>query len=86
MLYRQSTEEHVFSLFGIAQVFMEGDCMSRIVINEPFAPRRRHLIIDSRRRSTALPKLAATSGEDACMILVLVSLLLTTLLLPWIVL
>jgi hypothetical protein len=59
--------------------------MSRI-IKEPFAPTPRHLIIDSRRRSTALPKLADTSSEDVCIVLVLASLLLITLLLPWIVL
>jgi hypothetical protein len=69
--------------------------MSRI-IKEPFAPPRRHLIIDYRRitfffsrlqRSfIALPKLANASSEDICMVLLLVSLLVTTLLLPWIVL
>jgi hypothetical protein len=99
MLYRQSTEEHVFSLFETAQVFMGGDCMSRI-IKEPFEPRRRHFIINYRREfsrvsgifcrlqrsSIAFPKLANASGEDICMIVLLVSLLVTTLLLPWIVL
>ena len=99
MLYRQTTEEHVFSLFEIAQVFMGGDCMSRI-IKEPFEPRRRHFIINYRREfsrvsgifcrlqrsSIAFPKLANASGEDICMIVLLVSLLVTTLLLPWIVL
>jgi hypothetical protein len=99
MLYRQSTEEHVFSLFGIAQVFMGGDCMSKI-IKEPFAPPRRHFMINYRREfsrvsglfcglqrsSIALPKLANASSEDICMIVLLVSLLVTTLLLPWVVL
>jgi hypothetical protein len=99
MLYQQSTEEHVYLLFGIAQVFMGGDCMSRI-IKEPVAPPRRDFMIDYSQGSSAfsflsyrvkrsfivLPKLADTSSEDACMVLVLASLLLTTLLLPWIVL
>jgi hypothetical protein len=66
------------------------------IIKEPFAPRRRHPMIDYRRitfffsglqRSViALPKLANASREDVCMVLLLVSLLVTTLLLPWIVL
>ena len=70
--------------------------MSRIIIKEPFAPRKRHRMIHYRRitfffnhlqRSfIALPKLTNASSEDICMIVLLVSLLLTTLLLPWIVL
>jgi hypothetical protein len=69
--------------------------MSRI-IKEPFAPRRRHRMIDYRRVTffscrlkgslVALPKLANPSREDICMVVLLVSLLVTTLLLPWIVL
>ena len=69
--------------------------MARI-IKEPFAPRRRHPMIHYRRitfsfsrlqRSfIALSKIANASSEDICMVLLLVSLLVTTLLLPWIVL
>ena len=69
--------------------------MSRI-IKEPFAPRRRHLMIDYRRLTffscglkrsvVAVPKLANASREEICMVVLLVSLLVTTLLLPWIVL
>jgi hypothetical protein len=73
--------------------------MSRI-IKEPFAPRRRHLMMHYRRESSdvsffacslkrpliALPKLANASREDICMVVLLVSLLVTTLFLPWIVL
>lgn len=69
--------------------------MSKI-IKEPFAPRRCHPMINYRRitfffsglrrSSIALPKLATASSEDICMVLLLVSLLVTTLLLPWIVL
>jgi hypothetical protein len=73
--------------------------MSKI-IKEPFAPRRRHLMIDYRRELSgvsffscrlkrslvAVPKLANPSREDICMVVLLVSLLVTTLLLPWIVL
>ena len=99
MLYRHSTEEHVSLLFGIAQVFTGGDYMSRIM-KEPFAPRKRHPMINYRRESSlvsrlscalqrssiAFPKLANASSEDICMIVLLVSLLVTTLLLPWVVL
>jgi hypothetical protein len=69
--------------------------MARI-IKEPFTPRRRHPMIHYRRitfffsglqRSfMGLQKLANASREDICMVLLLVSLLVTTLLLPWIVL
>ena len=73
--------------------------MSRI-IKEPFAPRRRHLMINYRREfsrvsplscglkrsSIASPKLANASSEDICMIVLLITLLVTTLFLPWIVL
>jgi len=69
------------------------------IINEPFAPRRRHLMINYRREfsrvsplscglkrsSIASPKLDASS-EDICMIVLLITLLVTTLFLPWIVL
>jgi hypothetical protein len=72
--------------------------MSRI-IKEPFAPRRRHLMIDYRRELNGVGffscglkrsllgvhKLAEASLDDVCMIVLLVSLLVTTLLLPWIV-
>ena len=70
------------------------------IIEEPFAPRRRHLIIDYRQafsRVSSLPwrlkaplvgihKLAEAPLDDLCMIVLLVSLAVTTLLLPWIVL
>ena len=70
--------------------------MSRI-IKEPFAPRRRRPIIGSaggwsRRWSwldsavVRVQKLAGTSREDVCIMVLLVCLLVTTLLLPWIVL
>ena len=73
--------------------------MSRI-IKESFAPQRRHLMIDCHRELSAvslfscrlkrsvvaLPKLANASREDICMVVLLVSLLVTTLLFPWIVL
>jgi hypothetical protein len=74
--------------------------MSRIIIKEPFAPRRRHPMINYRGESSrvsrvswglqrsciAFPKLANASSEDICMIVLLVSLFVTTLFLPWIVL
>jgi hypothetical protein len=96
---RQSIAEHVYSLVEIAQLLIGGDCMSRI-IKEPFAPQGRHVMINYRgefsrisrlsyylqRSFIALPKLANASSEDICMVLLLVSLLVTTLLLPWIVL
>jgi hypothetical protein len=73
--------------------------MSRI-IKEPFAPRRRDLMIHYRRKLSrishlslglqrsfiSLQKLDSASREDICLVLLLVSLLVTTLLLPWIVL
>jgi hypothetical protein len=73
--------------------------MSKI-IKEPFAPRRCHSMINYRRESShvsrlscglqrlfiGLQKLANASSEDICMIVLLVTLLVTTLLLPWIVL
>jgi hypothetical protein len=74
--------------------------MSRMIIKEPFAPRRRHVMSDYRPELSRLShlfcglqrlfigvrKLANVSSEDICMIVLLVSLLVTTLLLPWIVL
>jgi hypothetical protein len=73
--------------------------MSRI-IKEPFAPRRRHLMIDYRqalsgvslfpcrlkRSPVGFRNLAEASLDDLCMVVLLVSLLVTTLLFPWIVL
>ena len=73
--------------------------MSKI-IKEPFAPRRCHPMISYRRESSRVSRvcfglqrlsiglrtLANASSEDICMIVLLVSLLVTTLLLPWIVL
>jgi hypothetical protein len=70
--------------------------MSRI-IKEPFAPRRRRPIIGytgewSRRWSwldsavVGVQKLANARREDVCMMIILLCLLVTTLLLPWIVL
>ena len=70
--------------------------MSRI-IKEPFAPRRRHFMMDYRRALSgvrSLPwgfkgsvigihKLAEASLEELCMVVLLVSSALTTLLLPW---
>jgi hypothetical protein len=68
--------------------------MTRI-IKEPFAPRRRRPIVGagawSREWSwldsavVRVQKLAAASPEDVCIVVLLVCLLLTTLLLPWIV-
>jgi hypothetical protein len=73
--------------------------MSRI-IKEPFEPRRRHLMIDYgrelsgvsflcsrfQRSLVGIHKLAEASLDDFCMMVLLVSLLVTTLILPWIVL
>ena len=70
--------------------------MSRI-IKEPFAPRRRRPIVGcaggwSRGWSwldsavVRVQKLAGTSREDGCIMVLLVCLIVTTLLLPWIVL
>jgi hypothetical protein len=70
--------------------------MTRI-IKEPFAPRRRRPMIGhtgewNRGWSwldsavVRVQKLAGTSREDVCMVVLLVCLLVTTLLLPWIVL
>ena len=67
------------------------------IIKEPFAPRRRRPMIGymgrwSRRWSwldsavVRLQKLARASSEDICMVVLLACLLLTTLLLPWIIL
>ena len=65
------------------------------VIKEPFAPRRRRPIVGagewSRRWSwidsavVRVQKSAGTSREDVFMVVLLVCLLVTTLLLPWIV-
>jgi hypothetical protein len=69
--------------------------MSRI-IKEPFEQPRGHLVFGNvgewtgdwwpglQKRVVALSKLANTSRDDVCMIVLLVSLLVTTLLLPWI--
>ena len=70
--------------------------MSRI-IKEPFAPRRRRPIIGytgelSRGWSwldsavVRVQRLADAAREDVCMVILLICLLVTTLLLPWIVL
>jgi hypothetical protein len=70
--------------------------MSRI-IKEPFAPRRRHFMMGRawsgvnflpwrlKGSLVGIHKLAQASLDDLCMIVLLVSLLVTTLLLPWIV-
>jgi hypothetical protein len=67
------------------------------IIEEPFAPRRRRLVVDYRRKLSRVSffgcrlkrslvhKLAEASLDNLCMIVLLVSLLVTTLLLPWIV-
>ena len=68
--------------------------MNRI-IKEPFAPRRRRPMVGyaggwSRSWSwldsaiVRVQKLAGASREDVCMVVLLVCLLVTTLLLPWI--
>ena len=68
------------------------------IIKEPFAPKRRHFMMDYHRQLSGvnflawrlkaslvgLRNLAEAPLEDLCMIVVLVSLLVTTLLLPWI--
>jgi hypothetical protein len=73
--------------------------MSRI-IKEPFPPRRRHPMIHYRRELSrvtlfscrlqrsviALRQLANAYHEEICMAVLSISLLVTTLLLPWIVL
>jgi hypothetical protein len=69
------------------------------IIKEPFAPKRRHFMMDYHRELSrvtffsrlegslvGIRKLAEASLEDLCMIVLLVSLLVTTLLLPWVVL
>jgi hypothetical protein len=68
--------------------------MTRI-IKEPFAPRRRRPIVGAGAWSRGwswldsavvrVQKLADASREDVCIVVLLVCLLLTTLLLPWIV-
>ncbi len=68
--------------------------MTRI-IKEPFAPRRRRPIVGAGAWSRGwswldsavvrVQRLADLSREDVCMAILLVCLLLTTLLLPWIV-
>jgi hypothetical protein len=68
------------------------------IIKEPFAPRRRHLMIDYHRQLSGVSffsrlkaslvginKLAEVSLDDLCITVLLISLLVTTLLLPWIV-
>ena len=63
------------------------------IIKEPFAPRRRHLMIDHARELSLFcrrvyqslvraRKLAEASLDDLCMVVLLVCLFLTTLLLP----
>ena len=76
-------------------MFKRSSGMPRI-IKEPFAPRRRRPIVGagawSRRWSwldsavVRVQKFAEASREDVCMVILLVCLLVTTLLLPWIVL
>ena len=69
------------------------------IIKEPFAPKRRHFMMDYHRQLSGVSffsrlkaslvrvhKLAQAPLDDLCMIVLLVSLLVTTLLLPWIVL
>ena len=69
------------------------------IIKEPFAPKRRHFMMDYHRPLSGVSffsrlkaslvgvhKLAQAPLDDLCMIVLLVSLLVTTLLLPWIVL
>jgi hypothetical protein len=70
------------------------------IINEPFSPRRRQLMIDYRQAVNGLSffpcrlkgslvgfrNVAEASLDDLCMIVLLVSLLVTILLLPWMVL
>jgi hypothetical protein len=70
--------------------------MSRI-IKEPFSPRRRHLMSDYRHALSGVSffssrlkgslvgfrNITEASLDDLCMIVLLVSLLVTTLLLPW---
>ena len=72
--------------------------MARI-IKEPFAPKRRHFMMDYHRQLSGVSffsrlkaslvgvhKLAQAPLDDLCMVVLLVSLLVTTLLWPWIVL
>ena len=69
------------------------------IIKEPFAPKRRHFMMDYHRQLSGVSfvsrlkaslvrvhKFAQAPLDDLCMIVLLVSLLVTTLLLPWIVL
>jgi hypothetical protein len=69
------------------------------IIKEPFAPKRRHFMMDYHRQLSGVSffsrlkaslvrvhKLAQAPLDDLCVIVLLVSLLVTTLLLPWIVL
>jgi hypothetical protein len=69
------------------------------IIKEPFAPKRRHFMMDYHRQLSGvsffsrlkaslvgLRNLAEAPLDDLCVIVLLVSLLMTTLLLPWIVL
>ena len=69
------------------------------IIKEPFAPKRRHFMMDYHRQLSGvsffsrlkaslvgLRNLAEAPLDDLCVIVLLVSLLVTTLLLPWIVL
>jgi hypothetical protein len=68
------------------------------IIKEPFAPKRRHFMMDYHRQLSGisffsrlkaslvgLRNLAEAPLDDLCVIVLLVSLLVTTLLLPWIV-
>ena len=70
--------------------------MSRIT-KEPFAPRRHHFRLDQigvrsvssfyqrlLRSALRADRLAEPSVEDFCMVVLLLFLLLTTLLLPWV--
>jgi hypothetical protein len=64
------------------------------IIKEPFAPRRRHLnnhgqelrLLCRRLYQSVVGarKLAEASREDRCMAVLVVSLLMVTLLLPWV--
>lgn len=86
----------VLSLQGICAGVHRRNRMSRI-IKEPFAPRRRHFIMDhlgvrnvssfyQRLLTSALgaDRLAEASLEDLCIVVLLLFLLFTTLLLPWV--
>ena len=69
------------------------------IIKEPFAPRKHHFIVDHialrnvsslyrrlKRSALGFNNLANASLEDFCMLALLIFLLFTTLLLPWVIL